>query len=75
MNLLVKFAATDVREELIDRLRARRPDILSNYTPARTLPHAIFENLDAGQVNEVRECSKGLGEVFEDIQFEPFKGL
>jgi hypothetical protein len=72
MNLIVKFAGEDLRERFVERLRAGQPDILDLYIPAKTMPHAVLENLDDEQVRIVRESAKDLGKVFTDVQFDPF---
>jgi hypothetical protein len=72
MNLLLKFDSKGVRDEFVERLRTRHPEVLEFYVPAKTKPHALVENIDSTQADWVRDSARGLGRVFDDLQFEPF---
>ena len=73
MNLLLKFEATNLRDEFVRRLRAQHPEVLNSYSASKSLPHAVVGDIDAIQADWVREAADGLGRVFDDITFEPFK--
>lgn len=72
MNVILKFAGDDLRAQFEERLRARQPELLQSYTPARSLPYAVIENLDATTLAVVRDTIGDLGTVFDDIEFETF---
>jgi hypothetical protein len=72
MNLILKFDGEGGRTAFVARLREQQPALLSSLVPAKSVPHAVLHNVDASQELWVREAVRGLGRVFEDVQFETF---
>jgi hypothetical protein len=72
MNVILKFAGEDLRAQFEQRLREQQPELLRSYIPAKSLPHAVIENLDSTSAQVVRDTIGDLGTVFDDLQFETF---